>query len=63
MAHKARKRYLQLQVTAGNGSTGLFMGATFLGVPDGVVSSKLADRQGSLAATTATKALVAVQYV
>lgn len=62
-AHKSRKRYLQMQVTAGNGDTGMVMGATFLGAPEGNMSSDLADRQGACAATTSAKPLVAVAYV
>lgn len=39
-----RKRYIQLQATAGDGAAGTFLAASFVGIPDGVVSSTTSDR-------------------
>ena len=41
---KARKRYIQLQATAGDGTSGTYLAASFVGQADGETSSDASNR-------------------
>ena len=52
LTNKSRKRYIQLQVTGGDGSAGTYLASQFVACVDGLSSNAAADRGA-----------VAVQYV